>query len=188
MSTTGHLNHLLSKKFIDLTICYILCLDEALVKPITINVWRAGAANLDVRQKVECLRPDEKFLRLMKAIMKTTPPVLIFAERKPDVELIHEYLILKCFDVASIHGGKDQEERMTAIKEFNSGKKDILVATDVASKGLDFPEFRHVINFDMPVDIENYVHRIGRTGGCGKTGLATTFVSRSENALNATNR
>ena len=106
--------------------------------------------------------------------MKSTPPVLIFAERKPDVELIHEYLILKCFNVASIQGGKDQEVRMTANKEFNSGKKDILVATDVASKGLDFPEFRHVINFDMPVDIENYVHRIGR---CGKTGLATTFVS-----------
>ena len=220
VSTPGRLIDLLSKKIINLTMCQLLCLDEAdrmidmgfeedirnifsyfkgqrqtllfsatmpkkiqnfaksaLVKPVTINVGRAGAANLDVRQEVECLRPDEKFLRLMKAIVKTTPPVLIFAERKPDVELIHEYLILKCFDVASIHGGKDQEERMTAIKEFNSGKKDILVATDVASKGLDFPEIRHVINFDMPVDIENYVHRIGRTGRCGKTGLATTFVS-----------
>lgn len=151
---------------------------SALVKPVTINVGRAGAANLDVRQEVEFIRPDEKFESLKKAIVKTAPPVLIFAERKPDVELIHEFLILKCFDVASIHGGKDQEERMNAIKEFNSGKKDILVATDVASKGLDFPEIRHVINFDMPVDIENYVHRIGRTGRCGKTGLATTFVSR----------
>ena len=75
-------------------------------------------------------------------------------------------------------GGKDQEVRMTAIEEFKSGKKDILVATDVASKGLDFPEFRHVINFDIPVDIENYVHRIGRTGGCGKTRFSQNLKNR----------
>ena len=74
-------------------------------------------------------------------------------------------------------GGKDQEVRMTAIEEFKSGKKDILVATDVASKGLDFPEIRHVINFDMPVDIENYVHIIGRTGRCVMTGLVLEGIS-----------
>lgn len=104
---------------------------------------------------------------------------MIFAEKKQDVDAIHEYLIFKCLDVVSIHGGKDQEERLTAIQEFNSGKKDVLIATDVASKGLDFPDIRHVINYDMPDDIENYVHRIGRTGRCGKTGLATTFINKS---------
>ena len=62
-------------------------------------------------------------------------------------------------------------ERDLAIKAFKEGRKDVLVATDVASKGLDFPHIQHVINFDMPEEIENYVHRIGRTGRCGKTGI-----------------
>ena len=60
------------------------------------------------------------------------------------------------------------------------GKKDVLVATDVASKGLDFPDIQHVINFDMPNEIENYVHRIGRTGRSGKTGIATTFINKAQ--------
>lgn len=96
------------------------------------------------------------------------------------VDDIHEYLLLKGVDAASIHGGKEQEERNEAIKEFKAGSKDVLVATDVAAKGLDFPQsIQHVINFDMPSEIENYVHRIGRTGRCGKTGVATTFINKS---------
>ena len=76
-----------------------------------------------------------------------------------------------------VHGSKDQEERDLAIKAFKEGRKDVLVATDVASKGLDFPNIQHVINFDMPDELENYVHRIGRTGRSGKTGVATTFIN-----------
>ena len=79
----------------------------------------------------------------------------------------------------SIHGGKEQEERVWAIDKFKSGEKDVLVATDVASKGLDFPDIQHVINFDMPEDIENYVHRIGRTGRRGQKGMSTTYINRS---------
>ena len=63
---------------------------------------------------------------------------------------------------------------------MQAGKADVLVATDVASKGLDFPDIQHVINFDMPSEIENYVHRIGRTGRCGKTGIATTFINKNQ--------
>lgn len=59
------------------------------------------------------------------------------------------------------------------------GTKDVLIATDIAAKGLDFPDIQHVINFDMPDEIENYVHRIGRTGRCGKTGVATTFINKA---------
>ncbi|KAM0866928.1 hypothetical protein ACQ4PT_042355 [Festuca glaucescens] len=83
-------------------------------------------------------------------------------------------------EAAAIHGGKDQEERQNAIEFFKSGKKDVLVATDVASKGLDFPDIQHVINYNKPAEIENYVHRIGRTGRCGKTGVATTFINRNQ--------
>ena len=63
--------------------------------------------------------------------------------------------------------------------------QDVLVATDVASKGLDFPEIQHVINYDMPDEIENYVHRIGRTGRCGKTGIATTFINKNQVSIGA---
>ena len=63
---------------------------------------------------------------------------------------------------------------------MQAGKADVLVATDVASKGLDFPDIQHVINFDMPSEIENYVHRIGRTGRCGKTGIATSFINKNQ--------
>lgn len=73
--------------------------------------------------------------------------------------------------------GLPVQERDEAIREFKSGRRDVLVATDVAAKGLDFPNIEHVINFDMPQEIENYVHRIGRTGRCGKTGVATTFIN-----------
>jgi hypothetical protein len=86
--------------------------------------------------------------------------------------------LVKGVEAVSIHGGKDQEERNEAIKLYKDGIKDVLVATDIAAKGLDFPDIQHVINFDMPKEIENYVHRIGRTGRCGKTGVATTFINK----------
>ena len=98
---------------------------------------------------------------LLDCLQKTPPPVLIFAEKKQDVDQIHEYLLLKGLEAVAIHGGKDQEERSRAVEQFRNSEKDVLVASDVASKGLDFPHVQHVINYDMPDDIENYVHRIG---------------------------
>ena len=80
--------------------------------------------------------------------------------------------MLKGVEAVSIHGGKDQSERNEAISLFKDGLKDVLVSTDVAAKGLDFPDIQHVINFDMPSEIENYVHRIGRTGRAGKVGIS----------------
>ncbi|KAG4915343.1 hypothetical protein JHK87_052900 [Glycine soja] len=153
---------------------------SALVKPIIVNVGRAGAANLDVIQEVEYVKQEAKIVYLLECLQKTPPPVLIFCENKADVDDIHEYLLLKGVEAVAIHGGKDQEEREYAIAAFKAGKKDVLVATDVASKGLDFPDIQHVINYDMPAEIENYVHRIGRTGRCGKTGIATTFINKNQ--------
>ncbi|XP_073295731.1 DEAD-box ATP-dependent RNA helicase 35 isoform X2 [Primulina huaijiensis] len=153
---------------------------SALVKPVTVNVGRAGAANLDVIQEVEYVKQEAKIVYLLECLQKTPPPVLVFCENKADVDDIHEYLLLKGVEAVAVHGGKDQEEREYAIATFKSGKKDVLVATDVASKGLDFPDIQHVINYDMPAEIENYVHRIGRTGRCGKTGIATTFINKNQ--------
>ncbi|CAM9399354.1 unnamed protein product, partial [Phaeothamnion confervicola] len=158
---------------------------NVLVKPVLVNVGRAGAANLDVIQEVEYVKQETKIVYLLECLQKTAPPVCIFCEKKTDVDNIQEYLLLKGVDAASIHGGKDQEDRNEAIRLFKDGQKDVLIATDVAAKGLDFPDIQHVINFDMPDEIENYVHRIGRTGRCGKTGVATTFINKSvaESAL-----
>ncbi|KAI9110181.1 hypothetical protein K1719_018623 [Acacia pycnantha] len=153
---------------------------SALVKPVIVNVGRAGAANLDVIQEVEYVKQEAKIVYLLECLQKTPPPVLIFCENKTDVDDIHEYLLLKAVGAVAVHGGKDQEEREYAIAAFKSGKKEVLVATDVASKGLDFPDIQHVVNYDMPSEIENYVHRIGRTGRCGKTGIATTFINKNQ--------
>lgn len=151
---------------------------SALVDPVTVNVGRAGAANLDVIQEVEYVKQEAKVMYLLECLQKTPPPVLIFSSRKQDVDDMYEYLLLKGVEAVAIHGGKDQEERDFAINSFKSGRKDVLVATDVASKGLDFPNIQHVINFDMPEELEDYVHRIGRTGRGGKTGIATTFINK----------
>ncbi|KAI8909445.1 hypothetical protein PhCBS80983_g00726 [Powellomyces hirtus] len=152
---------------------------SALVRPVVVNVGRAGAANLDVIQEVEYVKQEAKIVYLLECLQKTPPPVLVFAENKNDVDDIHEYLLLKGVDCVAIHGGKDQAEREYAVKAFKDGKADVLVATDVASKGLDFAQIQHVINYDMPKEIEDYVHRIGRTGRSGKTGVATTFINRN---------
>lgn len=154
--------------------------ESALVDPITVNVGRAGAANLDVIQEVEYVKQEAKLVYLLECLQKTAPPVLVFAEKTKDVDDVHEYLLVKGVEAVAVHGGKDQEDRNLAIDGFKGGRKDVLVATDVASKGLDFPDIQHVINFDMPEEIENYVHRIGRTGRCGKTGIATTFINKNQ--------
>eukprot|EP00037_Helgoeca_nana_P027919 m.324454 g.324454 ORF g.324454 m.324454 type:complete len:606 (-) comp27630_c1_seq1:1315-3132(-) len=151
---------------------------SALVNAITVNVGRAGAANLDVIQEVEYVKQEAKVMYLLECLQKTPPPVLIFSQKKGDVDDMHEYLLLKGVEAVAIHGGKDQEERDFAIRSFKDGRKDVLVATDVAGKGLDFANIQHVINFDMPEELEDYVHRIGRTGRCGKTGVATTFINK----------
>ncbi|KAJ3103002.1 hypothetical protein HDU97_010440 [Phlyctochytrium planicorne] len=209
VATPGRLKDLLSKGRINMDSCRYMCMDEAdrmidmgfeedvreilsyfkhqrqtvlfsatmpkkiqdfalsaLVQPIVVNVGRSGAASLDVIQEVEYVKEEAKM-------------TIIFAENKNDVDDIYEYLLLKGLDAVGIHGGKDQEEREFAIRAFKEGKADILVATDVASKGLDFSAIQHVINYDMPKEIEDYVHRIGRTGRSGKTGIATTFINRN---------
>jgi len=153
--------------------------ETALVRPCLVNVGRAGAANLDVLQEVELVPVDAKLAFLAECLLKTPPPVMIFCESKRDVDDIHEYLLRRSVHATAVHGSKDQEERRQAIEDFRRGRKDVLIATDVASKGLDFTNILHVINFDMPKDIETYVHRIGRTGRSGKTGTATTFIDKS---------
>ena len=153
--------------------------EQSLIRPIVINVGRAGAASLDVIQEAELVRPEAKMVYLLECLQKTAPPVIIFSDNKGEVDAIHEFLLRKGVAAVAIHGSKSQEEREYAIRSFRSGHKDVMVASGVASKGLDFPDIQHVINFTMPREIEDYVHQIGRTGRSGRTGIATTFVNEN---------
>jgi len=103
--------------------------------------------------------------------------VLIFGRTKHGVEKLCQILIKNGFKAESIHGDKNQGRRQSALKAFRDNHSQILVATDVAARGLDIPNVTHVINFEVPATYEDYVHRIGRTGRGNKVGIALTFVN-----------
>ncbi|KAI5342903.1 hypothetical protein L3X38_010779 [Prunus dulcis] len=153
---------------------------SALVKPATVNVGRPGVANFGVIQEVKYVKQEAKFVYLLECLQKTAPPVIIFCENIADVDDIHIYLLKRSGCSGHSCGDGSEREREDAISSFKKGKKDVLVVTDVVSKGLDFPDIQHVINYDMPAQIEDYVHRIGRTGRCGKTRIATIFINKNQ--------
>ncbi len=111
--------------------------------------------------------------------------VIVFCETKYGAQRLADRLTKDNFPAAAIHGNKSQAQRERALRDFKTGRLNILVATDVAARGLDIPDVSHVINFDPPHQYEDYVHRIGRTGRAGKSGIALTFVmdSRSNNSV-----
>jgi ATP-dependent RNA helicase RhlE len=106
--------------------------------------------------------------------------VLVFARTKHGADRVAKNLNIDGFPVASIHGNKSQNARQAALKGFTDGRVRVLVATDIAARGIDVPNIGHVINFDLPDDPENYVHRIGRTGRNGATGIAITLCDGAE--------
>lgn len=111
---------------------------------------------------------------------------LIFVETKKGADSLEEFLHHEGYPVTSIHGDRTQREREDALRQFRSGHTPILVATAVAARGLDIPHVKHVINFDLPSDVEEYVHRIGRTGRMGNLGVATSFFNdRNRNLASA---
>ncbi|MFZ6022212.1 MAG: DEAD/DEAH box helicase [Patescibacteria group bacterium] len=120
---------------------------------------------------------EEKIAKLEELLRKDAfERVLVFINMKWHVEKLEQYLQKKGFKVDSIHGDKRQSQRSRAIENFKSGRVNVLLATDVAARGLDIDNITHVINFDVPNSYEDYVHRIGRTGRANKKGTALTFV------------
>ena len=106
---------------------------------------------------------------------------LIFAKTKRGTERLAKNLIRDGFNAAMIHGDRTQSQRTRALADFVDGKSQVLVATDVAARGLDVPEVAHVINYDLPQVAEDFIHRVGRTGRAGMKGRASTLVSAAEN-------
>lgn len=124
----------------------------------------------------------------MKNHHKKGNKILIFALYKKEAARLETSLNRKGFNVGSIHGDKSQNDRNKALEEFKSGKVPLLVATDVAARGLDIPNVEHVINVTFPLTIEDYVHRIGRTGWFPQTDLTEVSAPISHSAHSLTRR
>jgi len=160
---------------------------EFLKKPIRVTVGSEDlAAGTRITQIVQVLEDRERESRLFNILKKAhsqqTDRVLIFALYKKEAARMETVLVRKGFNCSSIHGDKSQDMRTRALEEFRSGKVPLLVATDVASRGLDIPNVDTVINYTFPLTIEDYVHRIGRTGRAGRSGTAYTFFQPGDKA------
>ncbi|XP_037678708.1 ATP-dependent RNA helicase DDX3X-like isoform X6 [Choloepus didactylus] len=146
---------------------------------IFLAVGRVGSTSENITQKVVWVEESDKrsfLLDLLNAAGKDSL-TLVFVETKKGADSLEDFLYHEGYACTSIHGDRSQRDREEALHQFRSGKSRILVATAVAARGLDISNVKHVINFDLPSDIEEYVHRIGRTGRVGNLGLATSFFN-----------
>uniref|UniRef100_F7B3B7 RNA helicase n=2 Tax=Ornithorhynchus anatinus TaxID=9258 RepID=F7B3B7_ORNAN len=135
-----------------------------------------------VEQKVVVIPEEEKrsFIRFFIDAMKPKDKVIVFVGRKLTADDLSSDLSLQGIPVQSLHGNREQFDREQALDDFKKGRVRILIATDLASRGLDVHDVTHVFNFDFPRNIEEYVHRIGRTGRAGRTGESVTLVTRND--------
>lgn len=152
---------------------------------VFLAVGRVGSTTDFITQKVEYTSGNEsqKFSRLMQFLENCEGLTLIFVETKRGADQLEHALVNEGIEATSIHGDRDQADRTRALALFTSGRCPVLVATDVASRGLDIPDVRAVINFDLPNNIDDYVHRIGRTGRAGRKGAAISFVSEKNKPI-----
>ncbi|GIX70592.1 hypothetical protein CEXT_252052 [Caerostris extrusa] len=153
---------------------------------IFLAVGRVGSTSENITQKVVWVEEHDKrsfLLDLLNAAglrngnTARDSLTLTFVETKKGADALEHFLLGEGYPVTSIHGDRTQREREEALWNFRTGHTSVLVATAVAARGLDIPNVKHVINFDLPSDVEEYVHRIGRTGRVGTVGLATSFFN-----------
>ncbi|KAL6532513.1 hypothetical protein OROGR_014483 [Orobanche gracilis] len=156
---------------------------DLLVNPVQVNIGSVDvlAANKSITQYVEVVPEFEKQRRLEQILrsQERGSKIIIFCSTKKLCDYLTRSLG-RNFGAAAIHGDKSQGERDWVLNQFRSGKSPVLVATDVAARGLDIRDIRVVVNYDFPTGIEDYVHRIGRTGRAGATGIAYTFFSEQD--------
>lgn len=149
---------------------------EFLQYPVTVSI-NAGQTAHNVDQDIIRASGDEKFDKLQNILSQADfKKVLIFSETKREVEKLTNDLIDNNFKAESIHGDKRQGQRQKALTQFKNNSVNILVATDVAARGLDIKDISHVINYTIPQTYDDYIHRIGRTGRGNCKGIALTFV------------
>jgi superfamily II DNA/RNA helicase len=159
--------------------------DQFLHNPVRIEVTRPATTATNITQElVEIPANDwakrEALRRLIREVDVTLNNAIVFCNRKRDVDVVAKSLTKHGFDAAPIHGDLDQSLRMKTLEKFRSGELKILVASDVAARGLDVPSVSHVFNFDVPIHADDYVHRIGRTGRAGRSGNAYMLASHRD--------
>lgn len=155
-----------------------------LKKPIEITVGNKSVVAPEIEQVVEVIKEEDKFARLLGLLgdLYSQPDsedyrTLIFVDRQEGADFLLDRLLKRGYVCLSIHGGKDQVDRDQVIKDFKEGVVPILTATSVAARGLDVKQLKLVVNYDCPNHMEDYVHRVGRTGRAGQHGKAVTFVT-----------
>lgn len=155
-------------------------INEFLKDPISVST-KTGTTSHSIEQSVIRITEGSSKLALLEEILRGPEfdKVIVFGETKHGVERLSKQLALRGVRAESIHGNKSSNQRKRSLDAFKSGRVRVLVATDVAARGLDITDVSHVINFDVPHSYEDYVHRIGRTGRAGATGKAVTFVGGS---------
>jgi len=142
------------------------------------------AGNKDVTQMIDVCSDQDKYrnlLRYLRENLTSKDRVLVFVETKKGCDMLTRSLRMDGFQARAMHGDKSQEERDWVLREFKSCQATLLVATDVAARGLDVDDIKMVVNFDFPNDTETYIHRIGRTGRAGKKGFAVSFFVTEKN-------
>ena len=143
-------------------------------------------ANVRVKQIVEVCEQQDKERKLLPLLKKYHASkknrVLVFALYKKEASRLEAFLRSKGYNCCAIHGDKSQDQRTKALAEFKDGSCPLLVATDVAARGLDIPNVEFVLNVSFPLTIEDYIHRIGRTGRAGKHGVSHTFFTPFDKA------
>jgi superfamily II DNA/RNA helicase len=158
--------------------------EQFLRDPERIEVARPSTASANITQLLVRASDDasEKRDALRRALraQDNFKNAIVFCNRKRDIGVVHKSLEKHGFSVAALHGDMDQRARMIALDRFKTGDVELLVASDVAARGLDIPDVSHVVNYDVPIHAEDYVHRIGRTGRAGKNGVSLTLVTPSD--------
>ncbi|WP_191560391.1 DEAD/DEAH box helicase [Metabacillus idriensis] len=149
--------------------------------PTQIEIKAAGLTTEAIEHSLITVREDDKFSLLKNVTIVENPDsCIIFCRTQEQVDSVYSQLNRANYPCDKIHGGLYQEDRFAVMNDFKRGKFRYLVATDVAARGIDIDNITHVINYDLPLEKESYVHRTGRTGRAGKTGKAITFVTPYE--------
>ena len=145
---------------------------------IYIRVGAIGVTAAGVEQVVEFVHSYQKPKKLLETLRSTqAPPVLVFCNEIHTVNKVTEHLRREQFHVAGLHSEREQSIRFKILDTLRKGGVDVLVTTDLASRGINVPDITHIINYDMPLTIEGYVHRCGRTARWKQAGRATSFLT-----------
>ena len=157
--------------------------EQFLSNPVRIEVARIGATASTITQSFVASHTGSEKRETLRRLLREADGfrnAIIFANRKRDVAILHKSLTTHGFSVGALHGDMDQPARMASLDAFKRGDVALLVCSDVAARGLDIPDVSHVFNFDVPIHPDDYVHRIGRTGRAGKSGIAISIVTKED--------